>query len=83
MSKYEKLWERIWLIWLVVVAASFAILEGIGLVNRKKGDTLSENTRRWLGITPKKRMTAGAIGLGVALVGFVIWFWPHIALEVW
>ncbi|MFC4089341.1 hypothetical protein [Micromonospora sp. GCM10011541] len=80
---YRSRWAFIWSVWLVLVAVSFAVLEGIGLANRKTGDTLSENTRNWLGIRKGKWRTAGAFGFIAALVAFVAWFIPHIVWQIW
>lgn len=80
---YRKRWSRTWAVWLVLVAVSFAILEGAGLVNRKTGDTLSENTRIWLGIRKGQWRTKGALAFIVALLGFVAWFIPHIVWQLW
>lgn len=73
-------WGRIWAWWLAFFALSFAILETIALIDRSTEDTLSENTRRWLG-TNKSPKTWGAVGFIVALVGFVVWFIPHIVFN--
>jgi hypothetical protein len=82
LNRRQRLWGRIWAIWLLLAAVSFAVLEIIGLVNRRPGDTLSENTRRWLG-TDRTWRTWGALGFVAALVGFVVWFVPHIVFSVW
>lgn len=82
MDKYQSKWARTWTIWLAVTAVSFAILETAGLLNKKEGDTLSENTRTWIG-TEKTWKTWGALGFVAALVGFVIWFVPHIVFKTW
>jgi hypothetical protein len=76
------LWATVWSIWLAIVAVTFAVLEAIALVRREPGDTLSENTRAWLG-TDKTWKTWGALGFVIALVGFVVWFVPHIVFHAW
>lgn len=81
-NEYRSRWARIWAVWLVLVAASFAVLETIGLADRRPGDTLSENTRRWLR-TDRGWKSAGPLAFIAALVGFVIWFVPHIVWEIW
>jgi hypothetical protein len=81
-TRYRSLWATIWRVWLAVAAATFAVLEGIALIRRQPGDTLSENTRHWLG-TDRTWKTWGALGLVVALVGFAIWFVPHIVFKSW
>ncbi len=80
LNRRQRLWGRIWTIWLLLAAVSFAVLETIGLINRRPGDTLSENTRRWLG-TDRTWRTWGALSFVAALVGFVVWFVPHIVFK--
>jgi hypothetical protein len=81
-ARYRTLWAAIWRTWLAVAAMTFAVLETIALIRRQPGDTLSENTRHWLG-TDRRWATWGALGFVVALVGFVIWFVPHIVFKAW
>lgn len=72
--------EPIWIVWLITVLASFGIIEGATLVNKQKGDTLSENTRKWIGLLSqdtKKRAAGAAVFAGTAL-GLVVWFVLHI-----
>lgn len=74
----------VWIAWLVVSLGGFIVLETIALVNRKRGDTLSENIRRWLGIDPPN--PAARIGIPVfvaALIIFIVWFIPHIVFQIW
>jgi hypothetical protein len=79
---YVESW--VWIVWLIISLGGFAILETISLANRKRGDTLSENTRRWLGIDPPNPVARIGIPLFVAvLVIFVIWFIPHIVFQIW
>lgn len=69
----------IWIAWLAALITSFGVIEGIALVNKAKGDTLSERTRQWLGIDPPKPQRHLYIPLFVAsLVGLVAWFITHI-----
>ncbi|GIE98942.1 hypothetical protein [Paractinoplanes rishiriensis] len=75
-------WAAIWAAWLAIAAVAFAVLETIALARRQRGDTLSENIRVWLG-TDKRSKTWGALGFVVALVGFVVWFIPHIVFNIW
>lgn len=73
-----------WIVWLVAALGGFAILETIALANRRDGDTLSENIRRWLGIyppSPMKRFFLPAFVFG--MVAFFVWFIPHIVFQVW
>lgn len=68
-----------WAIWLASVAVSFGVLEGIALLNKKDGDTLSENTRKWIGLKENgvKRVAGASIFAGTIL-GFATWFVVHI-----
>ena len=81
--EYKRWWRKTWAIWVVVTAASFAVLETIGLVRRQTGDTLSEATRHWLGIERGKALKGGAYAFAAALIAFVAWFIPHILFQVW
>lgn len=72
-----------WITWAAIALGGFAILETIALANRREGDTLSENIRRWLGITPpnpRRRILVPAFVAG--LLVFVVWFIPHIVFNV-
>lgn len=80
--KYRSKWSKIWIVWIALAAGSFAVLETIGLVKPKTGDTLSENTRHWLG-TDRTWKTWGAGGFVAALIAFVVWFIPHIVWNLW
>ncbi|MDH6462070.1 hypothetical protein M2302_002245 [Micromonospora sp. A200] len=82
MDRYTKTWARIWAGWLLVVALSFALLEGLALAKKREGDTLSENTRVWLR-TDRGWKSAGPLAFIVALVAFVVWFIPHIVWRLW
>lgn len=73
-----------WIAWGATSFVSFLVLELVALQNHKYGDTLSENIRRWLGMDPPNSRRQIAVPAFVALlVGFVIWFVPHIVLSVW
>lgn len=69
----------VWAAWLALTAASFAVLETIGLWTTADGDTLSEATRYWLGIDPVAPWRPlGIAGFSLLLLGFTAWFYPHI-----
>jgi hypothetical protein len=70
----------LWAAWLIFIVVTFAVLEGIALVNHRAGDTLSENTRRWIGLYAEHRWVraAGAGLFAGACFGLVGWFVPHI-----
>jgi amino acid permease len=71
-----------WITWIAVALTAFGVLEGVALANRRRGDTLSENIRRWLGIDPPRRSRRiGMAAFATLLVAFVGWFVPHILLS--
>ncbi|MCW2881920.1 MAG: hypothetical protein JWQ95_6020 [Sphaerisporangium sp.] len=73
-----------WIAWAVASLGVFAALETVALANRRTGDTLSENIRRWLGIHPYRPVRRYAVpAFAVVLLGFVAWFVPHILLSIW
>ncbi|WP_326644572.1 hypothetical protein OIE67_25700 [Nonomuraea fuscirosea] len=75
--------EWMWIAWLAVAAGGFAILEIIALINRRRGDTLSERTRAWLGITPPNARRRIAVPVFAAvLILFLVWFLPHIIFDI-
>lgn len=75
--------EWAWIAWLAVAAGGFAILETIALANRRHGDTLSENIRAWLGITPPNVRRRIAVPIFAAvLIVFLAWFLPHIIFDI-
>lgn len=81
-DRYRRKWATIWRAWLVLVAVSFAILEGLALIKRRPGDTLSEATRTWLR-TDRGWKSAGPLAFAAALIAFVAWIVPHIIWETW
>ncbi|WP_329317342.1 hypothetical protein OG723_44095 (plasmid) [Streptomyces sp. NBC_01278] len=64
----------IWTLWTLL----FALFETAALVNRRKGDTLSENTRRLFRVRTSK---AGRAIFTVGWLGFAGWFLLHILTE--
>ena len=66
------IWELFWGLFLVSFFLVFLIPEAIAIIRKEKGDTLSENIRKWLN-KPWKRW---AFGIGWIL--FIVWFIPHI-----
>ena len=74
----------LWATWLIGVIASFGVLEGIALANRKGYDTLTANLRRWCGIFPVRPWRRVTIPVFAAtLIVFVGWFVPHIVAGWW
>ena len=59
-----------WLLWV----GGFVILETIGLITKRNGDTLSERTRQWF----RTNTRVGASIFGVSWVVFAVWFLVHI-----
>ncbi|AWI33269.1 hypothetical protein DDW44_30805 [Streptomyces tirandamycinicus] len=64
----------LWTAWV----AFFVVYETIALLNRKDGDTLSENTR---GLFRIRRSKAGRAIFTVAVAGGAVWFLLHILTE--
>lgn len=67
--------ERRWLLWLLTVGTSFAILEAEAIRNKKTEATLTWTLRKHLGIHPVRPWRM--LGTGV-VVGFSGWFAVHI-----
>lgn len=63
-------WTILWLLWV----AAFAVIEGVAVVNDKRGDTLSEHFRLWFRTDTRVGRT---IWLGVSGL-FFAWFVAHI-----
>ncbi|MFD3314753.1 hypothetical protein [Streptomyces sp. NPDC058656] len=59
-------------------ALFFVVYESIALLNRKDGDTLSENTR---GLFRIRKSKAGRAVFTVAIAGGAVWFLLHILTE--
>lgn len=64
-----------WVAW----GAAFAVTEVMALANKRRDDTLSENTRILFRVSSSR---AGRVAFGAAWVGFSAWFLGHI-LEWW
>lgn len=67
--------ERRWLLWLLTVGTSFAILEAEAIRNKKTEATLTWTLRKNLGIHPVRPWRI--LGTGI-VVGFSTWFAAHI-----
>lgn len=61
----------LWVAWL----ALFGVIEGVALLNKKSGDTLSENVWRWFKVRDGQSM-GRAIRMA-ALGGFLAWLAAH------
>ena len=73
--------------WGGLLAAGLAF-EGWALAHNKRGDTLSEFTRKWFRTgypddPSVRRSKAGRIIFGVAWTGFAGWYLWHILWQVW
>ncbi|MFI5859359.1 hypothetical protein [Streptomyces parvulus] len=66
-----------WIIW-ALWTALFALFETWALINKKEGDTLSENTRALFHTRTSK---AGRAVFTVGWLGFSGWFLLHILTE--
>lgn len=68
-----------WPVFLAAAAVAFVVPEVIALVDPGRGGTLSEWTRRALGVQPAApRRRWAAAGFAGGLLLFVAWFVPHI-----
>lgn len=66
----------LWIAWM----AAFGVIEGSALINKKRGDTLSEHTWRWFHVKGDgKRWTAGRFALTAGL----LWLTGHLAMGWW
>lgn len=73
-------WNVLWALFVIVPLLAFGIFEFLG----RHGHTLSSYVRRWLGISPPKPYRRRAsLAFVVVLVGFDVWFIPHIVWSVW
>ena len=73
-------WSLFWAVFTIVPLVVFGIFEYLGRHNH----TYSETIRRWLGVDPpNKRRRWAQVAFVVVLVGFDVWFIPHILLSIW
>lgn len=65
-------WSASWLLFLSITLVVFLVKEGYTVVNKQKGDTLSENIRLWL-----RTDTPGGGKKWVAIwsFGLLVWGW--------
>lgn len=61
----------------VAILLTAAAYETYGIISKAEGDTLSERLRLWF----HTDSLAGSVAFVVALLGFVLWFIPHILLK--
>lgn len=72
------LWTIAWIAW----GAAFAVLEGVALARKERGDTLSEHVWGWLRIRDA-RPTAFTWVARVFLVVAGVWLTGHLAFGWW
>lgn len=67
--------EKMWVAWLLTTGATFAVLEGYAIKNKKTEATLTYTLRKTLGLQPAKpwRFLGGAVVCGASA-----WFAMHI-----
>jgi hypothetical protein len=58
-----------WIIWI----AMFAVIEGIALANKKKGDTLTSHIRKWFSLKHKGKGWLLRRGALAASLLWLIW----------
>lgn len=63
-----------WIVW----ALGFAVLEGVALVNKRKGDTLSEHVWKYFDVDTK-RWTF----LRFVLTAGMVWLTGHFVFRLW
>lgn len=71
-------WTVAWIAWI----AAFAVIEGFALVNKKPGDTLSENVWRWFAVKGGSRPIWHWTGRLILLIAG-IWLTGHLAFGWW
>jgi hypothetical protein len=68
-----------WILWL----GAFLVAEGLALVNKKPGDTLSEHAWKWFAVKDEEGRKNKAWRLRrVAITGFLAWLLVHIGWGV-
>ena len=70
------MWEPIWVAWI----GAFLVIEGIALVRKERGDTLSENVWRWFSIKDRK---PGYKTRRFVLLTFLAWLVTHFLTGGW
>lgn len=67
------MFTKLWYLWLGI----FAVVEGVALVRKDRGDTLSEHTRKWFRTDTKRGKFLWLSAWGA----FATWFAVHIGWE--
>ncbi len=63
-------WTVAWIGWLLM----FAVIEGVAIIRKEKGDTLSEHIWKWFRIRDKPQQWTWR---RIALAGFLVWLLVH------
>lgn len=73
-----------WSWYTAAVGIGFAVWETAAIMLGKRQWTFTYKIRQWLGIDPVRpwRLPA-SIAFSMAMVGFTVWFIPHIVLGWW
>jgi hypothetical protein len=73
--KLNKKYTIAWILWVLI----FIYLETMAIIDKKKGDTLTEHVRELATLNPWQKVSV--IGAGAVLLGsgaFCVWWIPHI-----
>lgn len=71
-------WTVAWVLWI----AAFAVIEGLALARKAKGDTLSEHVWKWFAVRDKSNPVWHWAGRILLLIGGV-WLTGHLAFGWW
>jgi hypothetical protein len=73
-----------WLAWLTVLTGGFVFAQTVALVDPGRGGTLSEWTRRQLGVNPPRPRRRWAVAtFTTVLVVLTVWLVPHMTYWPW
>lgn len=73
-------WTWAWIAWL----AAFGVIEGKALLNKEKGDTLSEHVRVWFATARADNDPSGWVRLRrFTLLAFLAWLAVHFLTPGW
>jgi hypothetical protein len=73
-----------WTIWLILLAGGFVAAETVALVSRGRGGTLTEFTKRQLGVSPPRPRRKWTVAtFTAALVVLTVFLVPHMTYWPW
>ncbi len=73
-----------WTWFVILTGGGFAFWETAAIVGGHREWTFTYRIRTWLGIEhPKPWRVPASIAFAVAMVGFTVWFVPHIVFGWW